>query len=95
MMSQLTEINVDDLNKLSQLRMERIIGLFPSSLPFCLIQIDTDNVLSIHCHHAGIMDRLIAELEDLCYYACLIVGVRSISLNSLHKEILRADAFVF
>jgi hypothetical protein len=91
----LTEINVDDLNKLNQLRMERLIGLFSSSLPFCLIQIDADKVLSIHCHHAGIMDRLLAELEDLCYYSCLIVGAKSISLNSLHQEILRADACVF
>jgi hypothetical protein len=94
-MSQLTEMNVDDLNKLKQLRMDRLLGLFSSSLPFCLIQIDADNVMSIHCHHAGIMDRLIGELEDLCYYACLIVGVKFISLHSLHKEILRVDAFVF
>lgn len=94
-MLQLTEMNVDDLNKLKQLRMERLVGLFSSSLPFCLIQIDADNVLSIRCHHAGIMDMLISELEDLCYYACLIVGVKFISLHSLHKEILRVDAFIF
>jgi hypothetical protein len=93
-MLQLTEMNVEDLNKLNQLRMERLIGLFSSSLPFCLIQIDEENVLSIHCHHAGIMDRLIGELEDLCYYACLIVGVKFISLHSLQKEILRVDAFI-
>jgi hypothetical protein len=93
-MLQLTEMNVDDLNILRQLRMERLMGLFSSSLPFCLLQIDDENVLSIHCHHAGITDRLIGELEDLCYYACLIVGVKFISLHSLQKEILRVDAFI-
>jgi hypothetical protein len=94
-MLQLTDMNINDLNKLKELRMERLLGLFSSSLPFCLIQMDADGTLSIHCHHAGIMDRLIGELEDLCYYACLIVGAKFISLHSLHKEILRVDAFIF
>jgi hypothetical protein len=93
-MLQLTEINVDDLNKLQQLRMERLLGLFSSSLPFCMIQIDGDNVLSIHCHHAGIMDLLMTELDDLCYYARLVLGVKSISLYLLHQEILRVNAFI-
>ncbi len=93
-MLKLTEMNVDDLNKLKQLRMERLIGIFSSSLPFCLIQIDDENVLSIHCHHAGVMNGLISELEDLCYYACLIAGVKFISLHSLQREILRVDAFI-
>ena len=93
-MLQLTEMNIDDFNKLRQLRMERLIGLFSASLPFCLLQIDDENILSIHCYHAGITDRLIAELEDLCYYACLIVGAKLISLHSLQKEILRVNAFI-
>jgi hypothetical protein len=90
-----TEINVDDQKKLKQLRMKRLTGLFSASLPFCLVQIEADNVLSIHCHHSGIMDGLLNELEDLCYYACLILGVKVISLHLLHKEILRVDAFIF
>jgi hypothetical protein len=93
-MLQFTEMNVNDLNKLKHLRIERLLGLFSSSLPFCLIQVDADNVLSIHCYHAGILERLISELEDLCYYSCLIVGVKFISLHSLNKEVLRVDAFI-
>jgi hypothetical protein len=94
-MLQPTEMNVNDLNKLRQLRMDRFIGLFSSTLPFCLIQIDAENVLTIHCYHAGIMNGLVSEIEDLCYYACLIIGAKFISLHLLQKEVLRVDAFVF
>jgi hypothetical protein len=93
-MLQFTEMNVNDLNKLRHLRIERLIGLFSASLPFCLIQVDADDVLFIHCYHNGILNKLMSELEDLCYYSCLIVGVKFISLHSLNREVLRVDAFI-
>ncbi len=45
----LTEINVDDRNKLMQLRIDRLLHFFTSSLPHCLIQIDGDNMLTVYC----------------------------------------------
>ena len=87
----LTEINVDDLNKLMQLRLERLLHFFTSSLPHCLIQIDAGNMLTIYCLHSEIVDELLDDLENLCCYAWLILGVRKISLHFGLEEILRTD----
>jgi hypothetical protein len=90
----LTEINIDDLDKLKELRMERLLCFFTSSLPFCQIQIDEDNVLAIYCPHGGIMEELMNELDDLRYYACLILGVKSISLRIAQQEVLFTDTYL-
>jgi hypothetical protein len=90
----LTEINIDDLDKLKQLRMERLLCFFTSSLPFCQIQIDGDNVLAIYCPHGGIMEELMNELEDLRYYACLIVGAKLVTLHLAQKEVLCNDIYL-
>jgi hypothetical protein len=90
----LTEITMDDLDKLSQLRLERLFCFFTSSLPFCQIQIDGNNVLAIYCPHGGIMEELMNELEELRYYACLILGVKSISLHIAQQEVLFTDTYL-
>jgi hypothetical protein len=45
----LTELNVNDLKKLEQLRIDRLLLFFTSSLQHCLLQIDVDNMLTIYC----------------------------------------------
>ncbi len=89
----LTEITMDDLDKLNQLRLERLLCFFTSSLPFCQIQIDGNNTLAIYCPHGGIMEELMNELEDLRYYACLILGVKLITLHLAQKEVMYIDIF--
>jgi hypothetical protein len=90
----LTKINIDDLDKLQQFRLERLRHFFTSSLPFCLIRINDDNILVISCPHAGIMDELFIEMEDLRYYAGLILGVKSISLHLAQVEVLRTNTYL-
>ena len=89
----LTEINVDDLNKLMHLRIERLIHLFASSLPNCLIHIDADHTLSVHCPQSEIVDDLLDELEDLCNHAWLILGVSKIALYFGQEEILSTNTY--
>jgi hypothetical protein len=89
----LTEINIDDLDKLKQLRLERLQCFFASSLPFCQIQIDVNNVLAIYSPHAGIMEEIMNELEELRYYACLILGVKSITLHLAQMEVFCTDIY--
>jgi hypothetical protein len=87
----LTEINIEDRNKLMQLRIDRLQHFFTSSLPKCLLQIDGDNMLTVYCLHSEIVDDLLENLEDLCSHARLILGVKTISLHFCLEEILRTD----
>ncbi len=86
----LTELNVDDLKKLEQLRIDRFQLFFTSSLPRCLLQIGGD-ILGIYCLHAEIVDELLDDLEDLCSHAWLILGVQKISLHFGLEEILNTE----
>jgi hypothetical protein len=87
----LTEININDLEKLKQLRYERLLGFFTVSLPCCQIQIDTDHTLAIHCLDSKVVDKLLDDFEDLRSYAWLILGVKAIALYFCQEEILRTD----
>jgi hypothetical protein len=84
----LTEINVDDLEKLERLRIDRLQLFFTSSLPQCLIMINAD-MLTIYCLHPEMMDKLLEDLEDLRSHAWLILGLKKISLYFGLEEILR------
>jgi hypothetical protein len=87
----LTEINVDDLNRLERLRIDRLQLFFTSSLPHCLLQIDGSNMLCIYCLSSGTVDELLDELDDLCSHAWLILGVKKLSLHFGLEEILNTN----
>jgi hypothetical protein len=89
----LTEINIDDLNKLMHLRVERLLHLFASTLPNCLIQIDAGELLAVYCPDSTLVDDLLDELEDLCHHAWLILGVNAVALYFGEEEILRANTY--
>jgi hypothetical protein len=84
----LTELTTDDQKKLKQFRIERLRHFFAPSLQPCLMRINPDNMLTVHCPHPGIVDELLNDLEDLCSHAWLILGVRSIGLYFCQEEIL-------
>jgi hypothetical protein len=87
----LTELNIDDRYKLMQLRIERLLRFFRSSLPYCQIQITADNILMIACPHSIVVDEILDDLEDLCNHAALIIGAKKIALYFSQEEILRKD----
>jgi hypothetical protein len=87
----LTEINVDDLKKLERLRIDRLQLFFTSSLPYCLLQLDEDNFLTIYCFHSEIVNDLLDDLEDLYSHIWLILGVKNICLYYGLEEILYTD----
>ncbi len=84
----LTEMTVDDLNKLNQCRLRRLLHFFSPNLPQCVILLDASNVLNIYCPNAAVVDELIDDLEDLCNYTWLILGAREIVLYFCQEEIL-------
>ncbi len=87
----LTELNVDDLNKLEQFRIKRLQLFFTSSLPYCLLRVEVDSTFTIYCLHSKTVDELLDNLEDLCSYAWLILGVKRIALYFGLEEILCTD----
>jgi hypothetical protein len=87
----LTEMSLDDLMLLEQFRIERLRSFFSESLMQCPIYLDQDNRLTIHCPEPWLIDMLIDDLEELCDYAWLILGVESIVLSFAQEEVYRVD----
>ena len=87
----LTEMSLDDLRLLEQLRIERLRSFFSQSLMECPISIHQDNLLTIHCPDPWLIDILIDDTEELCEYAWLILGVESIVLSFAQEEVYRVD----
>jgi len=87
----LTEISLDDLMILEQLRIERLRSFFSQSLMQCPIYLDQHNRLTVHCPEPSLIDVLIDDLEELCDYAWLILGVESIVLSFAQEEVYRVD----
>ena len=88
----------DDLSRLRQHRVDRLLGFFTSSLPKCRIQFDADQVLSIYCPHPEILHALMNDLEDLRTHAWAVLGVRKVTLyfcgaEDLCEEILRTPSY--
>jgi hypothetical protein len=85
-------MNTDDLEILQQFRVQRFFHFFAANLQFCPIQISTDNILNIYCPHEGFVHELLNELEDLCHYAHLILGVHGIVFYWDNSESTSIDA---
>ena len=82
-----TEMNLADLILLERLRVDRLRNFFAESLLKCIIYVDHHNLLTIHCPDPWIVDTLLTDIEDLCDYAWLILGVEAISLFLAKEEI--------
>jgi hypothetical protein len=87
----LTEMSFDDLILLEQFRIERLRSFFSQSLMECSISIHEHDLLTINCPEPWLIDTLIDDIEELCEYAWLILGVESIVLSFAQEEVYRVD----
>jgi hypothetical protein len=81
------ELTVDDWMLLNRFRLDRLRSLFAQSLLQCLVYVDRHHRLVIHCSEPWIVDSLLTELEELCDYAWLILGVKTIVFLFAQEEI--------
>jgi hypothetical protein len=79
----ITGMNINDLDKLQQLRLLRLSHFFASSLPHCKIEVENSSRLIIYCPNSKIMDELTDELDDLSHYVWLILGIRIVVLHMM------------
>lgn len=86
-----SEMTLDDRMQLEQLRNERLRSFFAQSLLHCVFHRDRHKTLIIHCPEAWMVDSLLPDLEELCDYAWLILGVEAIALYFAQKEIYRVE----
>jgi hypothetical protein len=87
----LTEITLDDRMRLEQFRTERLRSFFAQSLWHCVFRRSRHNTLIVHCLEAWVVDSLLTDLEELCDYAWLILGVEAITLYFAQEEIRRIE----
>ncbi len=84
------ELTADDLLVLEQHRLERLRSFFGDTLRLCFLHLDRKNVLTIHCSEPWIVDQLMDEINELCWYAWVIVGAQQLSICFAQEEIHKA-----
>lgn len=82
-----TELSIDDINRLSQIRVERLTKFFAASLSNCSMYVNANNNLIIACFNSNVMEELLDDLDELSRYARLILGVRSLSIHLLLENL--------
>jgi hypothetical protein len=83
------ELTIDDLLLLEKHRLERLRSFFGDTLRLCFLHIDKRNTLTIHCSEPWIVDQLISEMEQLCWYTWLVVGAERIVLRFAQEAVYK------
>jgi len=83
----LTEINLYDLVLLRQMQIERLRTFFAESLLLASIYVDQQNILIIDCADSWDAQSLLSEIEELCEYAWMILGIEILSVCLYQEEI--------
>jgi hypothetical protein len=81
------ELTDQDSLILEVLRLERFRSHFLDTLPECFLLLDRHCTLAIHCSEPWLVDDLLAEIDQLCHYAWIVVGAYKISIWFAQEEI--------
>lgn len=87
------EFTTYDLNLIKHFRLERLRSFFAESLLSCHISLNCRRVLVVYSSDFSVIDKLLNELEDLGYYAELVLGAKAIALYFAQEEIYRAEVY--
>jgi hypothetical protein len=81
------QLTTDDCLRLEKLRLERLRAFFCDSLALCSTYLSQPDHLAIACPEPWLVDRLLDEIEALCWYAWVIVGASYLSIYFVGEEI--------
>ena len=83
------ELTVEDALVFEKQRLERLRSFFADTLAKCFLQLDQKNRLTIHCSEPWIVDQLLSEVEQLRWYAWIVVGAQRLSICFAQEEVYR------
>ena len=85
----------EDLLILEKQRLDRFRSFFHDSLSFCFLYLDRHSRLKIHCSEPWVVDLLLAEMEQLCWYGWVIVGAHHLSIYYAAEKIYSTKTQTF
>jgi hypothetical protein len=83
------ELTTNDLVMLEQYRLQRFRSFFFSTLITCSLCLDEQQTLVIYCLEPQFVDQLLSQIDQLRWYARLILGVSCLAINFVQEEIYR------
>lgn len=78
-----------DLRLLEQYRLYRLRQLFTKTLGLCILRLDAESTLMIHCPEPWLVDRLMDDLDHLLGSARIILGARLLSIHYAGEEVCK------
>lgn len=85
----LSELTTNDLLLLEQYRLQRFRSFFFSALVACPLCLDEHNTLVIHCLDPELVDQLLSQIDQLRWYARIVLGVHCLAIKFVQEEIHR------
>lgn len=86
------QLTRQDLRLLEKYRIQRLRQLFSKTLGLCLIKLDHNHRLRVHCPEPWLIDQIIADADRLLNSTCLVLGVHYISLYYAGEEVCKVEA---
>ena len=83
------ELTTNDLVMLEQYRLQRFRSFFFSTLIASSLCLDEEQTLIIYCLEPQFVDQLLSQIDQLRWYARLILGVSCLAINFVQEEIYR------
>lgn len=85
------QLTRQDLRLLEKYRIQRLRQLFAKTLGLCLIKLDCNDTLRVHCPEPWLVDRMIADSDRLLNSTRLMLGARYISLYYVGEEVYKVE----
>ncbi len=86
------QLTRQDLRLLEKYRIQRLRQLFSKTLGLCLLKLDTNNTLRVHCPEPWLVDRIIDDADHLLRSTGQMLGVHCISLYYAGEEVYQTKA---
>lgn len=83
------ELTTNDLVMLEQYRLQRFRSFFFSSLIACPLCLEEHQTLIIHCLDPELVDQLLSQIDQLRWYARIVLGVDCLAIKFIQEEIYR------
>ncbi|MCY7275877.1 MAG: hypothetical protein LH702_19605 [Phormidesmis sp. CAN_BIN44] len=83
------QLTRQDLCLLEKYRIQRMRQLFSKTLGLCLLKLDNNHTLRVHCPEPWLVDRIIDEVDHLLDSTRQMLGVHRISLYYAGEEVYR------